>query len=332
MTSIMKYTLSQITDISFSGLNFEIPEDTVAMINYLCANVGSDGLKNTVFQKNESLKSLDHDNQITGFKSNSKKRKGNKAMEISSEEWETLRSFQATKIEQKTGINGEIDQIRLLLNKLTDKTYLDIREKIIAKISSIWDSSPSEEELIKIGKNIYDLSSTNKFYSKIFADVYAELATLYKWLMPVFEEKYENIMEQYKNIQYIDPDKDYDGFCDMNKINENRRAITTFFVNLALNGFISKDKILEILTNILIMVDDNIKQADKKNEVDELTENIAILFSKEIIDSLDEEDDKYYIYDKSIIETINHLAKSKAKDYPSLSNKAIFKYMDLVEM
>ena len=35
---------------------------------------------------------------------------------------------------------------------------------------------------------------------------------------------------------------------------------------------------------------------------------------------------------KSIISIITTLAKSKVKDYPSLSNKAIFKYMDLVEI
>ena len=42
-----------------------------------------------------------------------------------------------TKIEQKTGIDGEINEIRLYLNKLTDKTFLDIREKIIDKINKI---------------------------------------------------------------------------------------------------------------------------------------------------------------------------------------------------
>jgi hypothetical protein len=31
-------------------------------------------------------------------------------------------------IEQKTGIDGKIDQIRLILNKLSDKTFLDICE------------------------------------------------------------------------------------------------------------------------------------------------------------------------------------------------------------
>jgi hypothetical protein len=72
-------------------------------------------------------------------------------------------------------------------------------------------------------------------------------------------------MEQYNNIQYIDSDKDYDGFCEMNKTNEKRRAITTFYYNLALNGFIKKEDIVNILKNILISIMNMIKINDTNN-------------------------------------------------------------------
>ena len=78
---------------------------------------------------------------------------------------------------------------------------------------------------------------------------------------------------------------------------------------------------------------------DKKNEVDELTEIIGILFNKELLDDSYEdfnpkgcELEEFYVLKSSIIDTISGLAKKKVKDYPSLSNKAIFKYMDLIEM
>ena len=38
---------------------------------------------------------------------------------------------------------------------------------------------------------------------------------------------------------------------------------------------------------------------------------------------------EYLIDDMTIEESIHRLAGCKAKDYPSLSNKSIFKYMDL---
>ena len=78
---------------------------------------------------------------------------------------------------------------------------------------------------------------------------------------------------------------------------------------------------------------------DKKNEVDELTEIVGILFNKELLDdsyedvnSKGDEPEEFYVLKNSIIGTISSLAKKKVKDYPSLSNKAIFKYMDLIEM
>ena len=56
-----------------------------------------------------------------------------------------------------------------------------------------------------------------------------------------------------------------------------------------------------------------------------------LLSISEVDDDANEPED-YYVLDQSILETVNSLAQKKAKDYPSLSNKAIFKYMDLVEM
>jgi hypothetical protein len=328
MTATMKYTLTDIKNLSLGITHFVIPQDTLTIINYLCSNVGSDGLKSNIYQK--PIKTND-DNVFSSGSKTVKKRKGNKGMEVSAEEWESIRTFQATKIEQKTGIDAEIDQIRLLLNKLTDKSYLDIREKILDKLNIICQEELSEDIIGKLGKAIYDISSSNKFYSKIYADLYAELVTKYNWLRSVFEEKYGKIMEQYRDIQYVDPEVDYDGFCNMNKINENRKAVTTFLVNLAINKFIPANGVLDILVQLLQMVKEMITQTERKNEVDELTENIAILFNKELIVS-SEDENKYDIDGNTITDMISIFAKCKAKDYPSLSNKAIFKYMDLVDM
>jgi len=338
MAATLKYNLKQISDISYSGFDFKIPDDTFDIINYLCSQVGSSGIVSSVFTKSApSVSSFDGGENTNDFISSSmnknKKKRGNKAMEVSENEWESIRTFQPTKIEQKTGIDGDINEIRLYLNKLTDKTFLDIREKLIQKINSVCLELLEQDDYVKLGLMLYDMCSTNKFYSKIFADLFAELASMYSWLNSIFNEKYTNIMEQYNNIQYIDSEKDYDGFCEMNKKNEKRRAITTFYFNLALNGFIKKEYIVKILKDILTSIMNMINIPDKKNEVDELTEIVGILFNKEMIDEVDDEyEDEYYVLDQSILETVSSLAQKKVKDYPSLSNKAIFKYMDLVEM
>ena len=51
----------------------------------------------------------------------------------------------------------------------------------------------------------------------------------------------------FKEIIYIDPDEDYDGFCDMNEKNEKRRAMSQFFVNLMKNEVIDNKEIIKII-------------------------------------------------------------------------------------
>jgi len=332
MAATTKYSLSQITDISFSGFDYTISDDTIAMINYLSGQVGFvSNISSNVFNKKPSV--VEPENN---FKQGNKKRKG-KAVEISAEEWESIRTFEATAISKKTGLDAEIDQVRLCLNKITDKTFLDMREKLIAQIDKICSiPGMSIEDGEKISREIYNVSSSNKFYSRIFSDLYAELVTKYVWMRPEFNRQFENIMENYKNITYIDPETNYDEFCRNNAINEKRRAMTLFFVNLALNGFISKLTIVKILKELLETVIEKIEKSDVKFLVDEITENIGILYNKDLLEEVesypDYEEDDYLIDDRSIIETVTMLAKYKTKDYPSLSNKSIFKFMDLVEM
>jgi hypothetical protein len=337
MTTTLKYNIKEITDISNSGFYYEIPEDILETINYLCKQVGSPIIESRVFTKTipSTSENTNDYNSSYGLNKNNRKKRGNKGMELSNDDWESLRTFQTTKIDQNTGIDSDINSLRLCLNKLTDKTFLDLREKIIEKINTLCKNSLGHEDELKVGLMLYEICSTNKFYSKIFADLFAELALMYSWLNNIFKENYANIMEQYNNIQYIDSEKDYDGFCEMNKTNERRRAITTFYFNLALNGFIKKKSVVNILKEILISIMNIIKINDKKNEVDELTEIVGILFNKEMIEEVENESDDlydYYVLDQSILDTVSSLAQKRVKDYPSLSNKSIFKYMDLIEM
>lgn len=326
-----QYKLKFITDLSFSGFDYTIPDNVLHIINQLCSHVGATEVRTNVFNKSAVEKDRSSSALADGgaFKSaTNKKRRGNKGMEVSGEEWESIRTFQATKLEQKSGIDADIDQLRLLLNKLSDKTFLDIREKLLDKLNRICEIA-TPEDLQKIALIIYDISSANKFYSKIFADLFSELLTTYKWLQPMFEAKYGALMEIYRNIHYVSPEENYDGFCDMNKANEKRRAVTTFFVNLATNGIIPNSGIVSLLKDLLEIVTRMVNEPDKKNEVDEITEYIAILYNKS---ASEYNDDAFKIGGKTIIEVVTAFAKCKAKDYVSLSNKAIFKFMDLVEM
>jgi hypothetical protein len=338
-TQTLKYSLKEFTDVSFSGFEYEISSEICNTINQLCAHVGATGLKNNMFSKQiEKVEScgfgsLKSAASITSNMVGGKKRRGNKAQEVSSDEWESLRTFQATKIEQKSGIEGEMVHVRLLLNKLTDKTFLDIRQQLMEKLNYI-NTNFAKDELILLGVMIYEVSSANKFYSKIFADIFAELYTVYEWIKVPFNSTMETILDKYTNISYVDSNVDYDGFCAMNKVNDHRKSVSAFIVNLAINGIISKQRVVGLLRELLSMVTQMIVEPNKANEVAELAENIAILYNRDILMSKDVNIDatEFLIDGKTVVSVVQQLAKYKTKDYVSLSNKALFKFMDLADI
>lgn len=354
----MKYNLNYFINVSFNGFDFVVPEDVVKTISSLSMEVGSPSyIRTPVFKKKMELRESPILNSFTNkniqgsssmgmFNNNnysSRKRRGNRGMEISNEEWETLRIFQPTKIEKKTGIDSQIDEIRFMLNKLTDKTYEDISKQILDIINELVTNETLQEDMMKIGNFIFEAASTNKFYSKIYANLYAKLINHHEFLRLIFERNYATYMELFQKIESGDPDKDYDRFCEINKVNEKRKAISMFFINLTTTHVINPRSIVEIVRNLLITVLGYINEENKKNEVDEITENICILYKKDTIERMQPVEDtcvdeslndtvSIMIDGSSITDVIKKLATSKSKDYKSLSNKSIFKYMDLVEM
>jgi len=323
-----KYTLNDFNNIILNGFNYQLSNTTLQIISNLASEVGSPHyIKTPNFQKkdiqpiNSEKNNLEPKHQST----NLKRKKNNKNTEsVNDETWEMLKSFQATKIEQKQGVNAQIDLIRSHLNKLTDKNYLDIRSKVFEIIEGI-----SKTDIVNVSSIIFDIASTNRFYSRLYADMYSELIDNYIMMREVLDESLSKISELFNNIQYIDSSIDYDKFCEINKNNEKRKSLATFFLNLMINNVIPKEKIIQIMNILLSQLNSFISQENKKNEVDELAENISILFKKELYEN---EKHNYLIDGSTIIEIINKIANSKAKDYKSLTNKTIFKFMDMVEM
>ena len=325
MATTLKYSLEDFRNIRFEGFNFVLPEDTITLISNLSLEVGSPTyVKTPNFQKQDIMKNMSGDSS-----SNKNNKRRNKQREVvNDEDWESIRNFQSTKIEQKEGVEIQINSIKLLLNKLTDKNYLENKDKIIAIITE----NNEYDELFKIGTTIFEIASNNKFYSKIYADLYTEIMCKFEIMKDIFETSISEFLELFNVIQYVDPKVDYNLFCKINIDNEKRQSLSLFFVNLMINGVIKKERILAIIKNLLSQVKTYISKENKKNEVDEITENISILYKKELFDEEDFESPELDINGAKINDFIEVLANSKIKNYLSFTNKSLFKFMDMVEM
>jgi len=305
MAAIMKYTLKDFDEIIFNGFNLVLPDETVEIISKLSQQVGSpDYVKTPVFKK--------RDNKELPFK----KKKGAEV---------TTKSFQTTRLEEKVGTDAHIDMIRSNLNKMTDKNYIDIRNKIFDTIDGIMTET---DDINRVSTVIFEIASNNRFFSKMYAELYADLINKYDVMKGVFENSLTQFTQLFDTIEYVESTVDYDKFCKINKDNERRKALSAFFTNLMDNNIISKERIVEITRNLLFQMYTFISMENKKNEVDELTENIALLYRPDLYATITYEP----IDGMNITQLIDMIAHSKTKDYKSLTNKALFKFMDLLNL
>jgi len=334
MQTMMSYNLTDFHNITFNGFEIKLPEDTLSIISEIAQQVGSPTyIRTPIFAKKENTSSsVKYGLTGSGADPGFKRRKRNKNIEsVSDEDWETIRTFQATKIEQKTGVDSKIDLLRTCLNKLTDKSYDELIGRIMEIFEELIKNNTSEEDMLKVGNSIFDIASNNRFFSKMYADLYALLINKFEIMKVIFENSLDTFLELFKTIEYVESEQDYDRFCKINKDNEKRKALSLFFVNLCTNKIISEEKIVTIACDLMKQVVSLIKENNKKNEVDEITENIAILYNKSIFDKCSSDVDQK-IDDELFIDIIRRLSLCKVKTFPSLSNKSIFKYMDMIDM
>jgi len=323
------YSLQNFADIAASGFNYAIAETVLLLINKLSSEVGSPTyVKTPVFQKK-----MHHDTTGHGAssKEDSRSSGGGKKRVPSGgkeeEDWTTIRSFQATKIEKKEGIDGLINKMQLILNKVTDKNKEDSIRAISDILNELVDSGATVEDMSKVGATVFAIASTNRFYSKLYADIYANLIENYEMLKDAFQTSFNAFEGLFQSIQCGDPDKNYNEYCDFVKINEQRRALSLFFVNLCKNGVLSSETLLKTLCTLVLQMDTLMKIPDKTNEVSELSEIIGIIYSEDLMHITSD----CLIEGVTIKQWIVKVSKSAPKTYLSFPSKAKFKLMDMAD-
>ena len=240
--------------------------------------------------------------------------------------WSTMRDFKPTVVaEKKEGLEQWVSEIRGALNKISIKNYDANANLIIEKLREISGAvAASEQEIKSVATNIFEIASTNKFFSEIYAN-------LYKRLMDEFPDVFTSILDiciqgftnTMKSIQYVDQNTNYDEFCKYNKENDKRKATSVFITNLVKAGVIPISTVIWLVKELHDILTLYMKESGKLNEVEEITENIFLLITN---------------YAEIMRESINELkpqvkafAELKAKELPSMSSRAIFKYIDILE-
>ena len=243
------------------------------------------------------------------------------------EKWETIVSVKPNIMKiSKEGFEKQLSDLRSMLNKLSTKTYDTLRTKIIDQIKEIITDEAQSENAQKIVEFIFDTAISNKFYSELYSQLYKELIDMF----PIFKDVIEPFMQQYLELIHticvVDQNADYDGFCDNNKKNEKRKATTVFMGNLLKHSVIDELRIIEMIVVMQDLSEKYIEEENRKTEVEEITENLFLLITSSP-SSLKTAD----LWKTKIEPDIRRFAAYKSKDKTSLSNRVVFKYMDIVE-
>ncbi len=312
--SVRKYTLENFKNIAMNMYDNVLEDSVIDQIIGIANMVGAaDYIKTPQFSRSKE-----------------RIRKKRDTNGLTNDDWDVIRNFKATDIQKKTGVAGSIDKIRVHLNKITDNNYNNQKEAIIKEIRALYADNNDINilDLSKIGKAIFDIASGNSFFSELYVNLYESLMKDFDFIHITLTENLEDISNRLLNIEYCDPNKDYDRFCEINKINEKRRSLTLFYVNLMKKGIIKTDMILDKINIIYDLLCNFILEEDKSSIVEEISELLYILYinSWEYIKNSHEDSSEII---KTLYTNICDMASKKAKSSPSLSYKTIFKFMDI---
>ena len=293
------YQLEQILTIEHEEKILELKQDVIDKINAISTRVGAPTYSKTpVFKK---------------------KRKDNF---VSNKDWEALRNFKETKFDKKEGIELEIVNIKTNLNKLTDTSY----DKIMENIIEIIDNNKENENLEKIGESIFQIGSANKFWSKLYARMYHDLINKFPVMNEICKKNFNTFKEILLNIRYVDPKDDYDLFCNINKENEERKGLSKFLAICTNKKIIPTEDMMEIVYGLFNYIEINLNDVNYKNQIEEIVENLYILITN-LLPSI--KSDKNMFDD--LQKRIQYFTELKVSEYEALSNKIIFKFIDIIE-
>uniref|UniRef100_A0A6C0AZR1 MIF4G domain-containing protein n=1 Tax=viral metagenome TaxID=1070528 RepID=A0A6C0AZR1_9ZZZZ len=308
-----RYTIDDFNKVLEEGLINDLPDETIKIINILANQVGSP----------EYIKTPQFKNKIQQ-QSNIRRRKKN--LDFNDESWDTIRTFKTTEFEKKEGIDKKIQLIRKYFNMITYNTYSKLKDTILTEINTI-NQTDTQENFIIIINEIFKIASMNILYSDIYAKLYKELINNNSYFKDILLENLKNFEDTFNTINFCDPEKDYNKFCENNKNNEARRALCSFYINLMKEEIIEKNIISNCILNLFKRLDNYISDKNKINEIDELSEIIYIMIVNSYHD-LNKSDPEVC---KTIYNNIIEISKMKGSFASGISNKSIFKHMDILD-
>ena len=136
-------------------------------------------------------------------------------------------------------------------------------------------------------------------------------------------------------LVYVDPNVDYDAFCVYNKKNDVRKAMGGFMIHLMNKSVLGVSRVLSIMECLLGLAFQYVDEANRLNEIEEITEILFLLVNGGISTFCGKSSDSSDL-DNRWVTTVHPqlllFSQFKVKEKASLSSRVLFKYMDIMEL
>ena len=248
------------------------------------------------------------------------------APKITDDDWEMMRNFKTTKIATKTGIEKVWSDIRVALNKMSAATYDKITQQVFGFLAEYFEGELlNETNTLFLTSNILTLCCSNKIYVELFSQFYLGACEKYECfrdaISPFVEETFTQTVPP-----YVDSDIDYDAYCVYNKQIDARKNKNLFIVQLTKRGLVGETKLLDMVSWYMDEIMTNIIKDGRAKEIEDMTENLFLLVSgnTSLFSS-------HGLWNDKIVPAIETLGKSTNKSYPSISNRIVFKFIDIID-
>ena len=210
-----------------------------------------------------------------------------------------------------------INDIKCLLNKLSNKTLQEISLKIITELNSC-----SSDDKPKIVSLLFDLKTSSKLFVKLYSELIKKVVTTNNLIKPFIiqnvNEINNGIIEELRLV------KEYDDICKNNELLENKSAQYILITYLFTDNIIDKEFILTLLINLEKNITKNIENPQGKELNEYYIKNICKILNilnEKIL--LEEEVEIHNNYLLNVLSMCSNKTKNKG-----LSNKTGFNIMD----
>ena len=220
-----------------------------------------------------------------------------------------------------SNIQNDIETIRKICNKLSNEKYNKLKDELFC-LYNIIVSTYNNNDLDHINDNFFNILSSSLFYSNLYSLLFKDFCEKYSNFNTLLINNYDKFFNSLDNIM-IPQNLTFDEINKTNKHNDKIKSLILFYVNNYNNNLLDETIIFDFIKKVQELLNNNLINNINNQLSEEYTNILYIVLSnshKKLI--------KNTMY-KNILNNIENISSKKLDDKSIISNKILFKHMDM---